>query len=166
MDIKQTMKRPAVVWTGLTILLIIGALLVPMEWVDSFGDFLGEAEPRHDAFSEEVAAIDEDLAEERELDVSAERLDKLVVHLQARRLLDAGPMTAGQMREATEILAEYNRQLATQREEGSREAIRNERNRQLAEAFPRLDDDKLAAELEGLRDDLRRAGFTDLSERI
>lgn len=166
MQIKRTLKRPAVIWTGLTILLIIGALLVPMDWVDSFGDILGEPEPSDDAFSEEVARIDDALREGDDPQVDRERIAELIIPLQIRRLLDTGPMTAGEVREATDMLEEYNGQIASQEKQGSRDAVRSERTKQLAKAFPRLDREAIDAELEALRDDLRQAGHTDLPKRI
>ncbi|MFW5966323.1 MAG: hypothetical protein ACOCV2_02340 [Persicimonas sp.] len=166
MEIKRTLKRPAVVWTGLTILLIIGALLVPMEWVDSFSNFLGEPEPSEDAFSEEVARVDEALREGEDPQVDGARIADLAIPLQIRRLLDTGPMTAGEVREATEMLEEYNGQIASQKQRGSRDAVRSERNKQLTEAFPRLDREAIDAQLEALRDDLRQAGHTDLTKRL
>lgn len=163
MKLKETLKRPAVIWTGLTIILIVGALLVPMDVVRSFGDILGEPETRTDAFSDEAARIDEALAQGNYDAVDPADIRPLLADIQVRRLLKTGPMTAEEVRRATELMAEFNTEIASQELEGSRDALRAERNRRLVERFPRLDPAKIDAQLAELRAQLERAGWQPTS---
>jgi hypothetical protein len=157
MKLKDTLKRPAVVWTGLALILIIGALLVPIEWVRSVNDLVGESDPSADVFSTELAGIDQALAAGEPVQLSDHKLVEIRAHLQTRRLSKAGPMTHDDVVEATKILREFNAQIASQELKGSRDALRNERNRRLAEAFPRLDPAKIDRELTKLRAQLKSA---------
>lgn len=147
MDIKETLKRPAVVWTGLALLLIIGALMVPIEWVRSVNDLLGEEEQASDVFSDDIAGVDKALAQGKSVELSNARLAEMRPHLQVRRLASTGPMTHEDVVEATKLMREFNAQIAAQELEGSKDALRNERNRRLAEAFPRLDASKIGPAL-------------------
>ncbi|QDG50654.1 hypothetical protein FIV42_07885 [Persicimonas caeni] len=157
MDIKDTLKRPAVMWTALALILIIGALMVPIEWVRSVGDFLGEEEQATDVFSDSVAGVDKALAAGASVEMSDARLAEMRPHLQVRRLATTGPMTHEDVVEATEMMRDFNAQIASQELEGSKEALRNERNRRLAEAFPRLDAAKIGPTLAELNSQLETA---------
>lgn len=157
MDIKDTLKRPAVVWTGLALLLIIGALMVPIEWVRSVGDFLGEEEQATDVFSDDIAGVDKALAAGEPVELSDERVAEMRPHLQVRRLASTGPMTHDDVVEATKLMREFNAQIAAQELEGSKDALRKERNRRLAEAFPRLDSSKIGPALAQLNAQLETA---------
>ena len=157
MDIKDTLKRPAVIWTALTVILIIGALMVPIDWVRSVGGIFGESEQAADVFSDPVARVDKAIAAGEPVEISDEKLQQMRPHLQVRRLSQAGPMTHDDVVEATKIMREFNAQIADQKLEGSKQALRNERNRRLAEAFPRLDRAKIEKELDRLKEELRGA---------
>ncbi len=157
MDLKQTLERPAVVWTALTILLIIGALMVPIEWVQSVGGIFGEPEQTTDVFSDDVARVDKALAEGEPVEASDETLAQMRPHLQVRRLATTGPMTHDDVVEATKMMRDFNAQIASQELKGSKEALRNERNRRLAKAFPRLDAAKIDPTLAELREQLQTA---------
>ncbi len=159
MNLKRTLKRPALLWTALALLVLLGALLVPLEWVDQVGDFIGEQGSETSAFAEDVARVDGALRAGEDPGVSNEELRLMLPHLQLRRMLDTGPMTAGEVNEATELLVEFNAQIASQEKEGSRQALRKQRNRELADKFPRLDDEKLSDALEELREQLENAGM-------
>jgi hypothetical protein len=157
MNLKDTLKRPAVLWTGLALILLIGALLVPIEWVRSVNDLVGEDDQSADVFSSDIARIDQALQDGKPIDVSDQKLREMRPHLQVRRLTKAGPMNHDDVIEATEIFREYNAQIATQELEGSRDALRSARDRKLAEAFPRLDPAKIDQELAQLRAQLQKA---------
>lgn len=157
MDIKDTLKRPAVIWTALALILIVGALMVPIEWVRSVGGIFGDSEQATDVFSDPVARVDQALAKGEPVEVSADKLEQMRPHLQVRRLSQAGPMTHDDVVEATRMMRNFNAQIAAQELEGSKDALRNERNRRLAEAFPRLDQAKIDRALAGLEGELREA---------
>ncbi|MFP4600731.1 MAG: hypothetical protein ACLFVJ_20925 [Persicimonas sp.] len=159
MNLKSTLKRPAVLWTALALLVLLGALLVPMDWIDQVGDFIGEQGSETSAFAEDVARVDKSLREGEDPGASTEELRRMLPHLQVRRMLDAGPMTASEVNEATELLAEFNAQIASQKQEGSRQALRKQRNLELADKFPRLDRQKLADALAELRGQLEDTGM-------
>jgi hypothetical protein len=150
MSIKAIMKRPVVMWTGLAIIVLVGAMLVPIEWVESVENLLGEPTEDTSVFSTDVGEVDRALREGEAVDVDADTLREMRPNLQVRRLLETGPMTSQEVRRAGELVEEFNRDIATQELEGSRQALRNERNRRLAEAFPRLDADQIGAELDRL----------------
>ena len=151
MKAKSPFKRPTLMWTALALLLLLAALLVPQSWTKPVSNFFGEPESTIDPYVESVERVDRALANGRAVDLSRAKLERMLPYIQARRRTRAGPMSAGEVREAVDILQEFDRKIDLQKLEGSREALRAERNRRLAKAFPRLNADKIAQELETLR---------------
>jgi hypothetical protein len=135
--------------------------------VRSVGGIFGEStySKKVDAFSEKVARVDEaldsgaPLPEELGEDAAAraEELEAMRVHLQVRRLTRTGPMTHEDVTEASAIFKEFNPQIAGQKLEGSRQALRSERTRRLLEAMPRLDGAAIERELTKLREQIAAA---------
>lgn len=159
MSIKAITKRPVVMWTGLAIIVLLGAMLVPIEWVKSVENLLGEPAEDTTVFSADVGDVDRALSAGEPVEVDDDALREMLPNLQVRRLLNAGPMTSQEVRRAGELVEEFNRDIATQKMEGSRQALRSQRNRRLAEAFPRLDADQIGEELDKLDAQLEAAGF-------
>jgi|GEM_PF-6729231 len=157
MKITQRFQRGTLGWGLLAFILIMGAMLVPIEWVRSVGGVFGA--PRvaaMDAFSDEVAAVDNalengaPLADEMLVN-EGEKLESIRVFLQTRRLTHTGSITVEGMNRAVDIFREFNPQIDAQTLEGAREALRRERNRRIIESSPLLDEDAVAHELQKLR---------------
>ncbi|MBA2661606.1 MAG: hypothetical protein H0U74_04885 [Bradymonadaceae bacterium] len=135
-----------ILWLSLGCLLF-ASVLVPNSWT-SFGK---SAVPHIDAFSEDVRRADTALSSAPDRDSLAyEELARVAIYVQTRRLLRAGPMTSDELRRAAPILQDWQEQIAGQAHEGSRRALRAERNRELAAAFSRLDVHKIELELDRL----------------
>ncbi len=162
MNFRGTFKRPAVMWTALAFMLLMAALFVPVKWVETVQSVVGEPAPAVDAFTPAVARVDKALAAGEAPGVGQKKLVEFTPHLQVRRLMNAGPLTHEEVRKATKMLREFDAEIASQKLAGSREAVRHERNRRLAKAFPRLDAQKLARELSKLRGELGKVGLAGL----
>lgn len=141
-------------------------MLVPIDWVRSVGGVFGASKVAQvDAFSDEVAAADDaleagtPLADELLVN-EGQGLEAIRVFLQVRRLTRAGPITVGGMNRAADIFREFNPQIENQTLDGSREALRRERNRRIHALSPRLDEDAIARELEVLRAQIAAATQT------
>lgn len=163
MKFREIFKRGSLGWGALAFILIVGAMLVPIDWVRSFGGVFGAAQTaKVDAFSDEVVAVDDALEagtplSDEMLVNEGEKLEEIRVFLQVRRLTRAGPITVGGMNKAADILREFNPQIAQQTLEGSREALRRERNRRIHASSPRLDADAIGRELQILREQIAAA---------
>lgn len=151
-------KRPALFWTALVAILFILALLVPTDWTESFAHIF-ESEPANKmtAWSDPVDRVDARLREGKQLELSAAELDRMLPLLQVRRLYDAGPMNVQNAERAEAIFREFQSRIEAQELDGSREALRTERNDRIARALPRLDREKMAASLQELREQLADA---------
>lgn len=148
-------NRPTLFWGSLAGILILLALVVPAEWTTTFSGLLGEEQnPQVQAWSDPVDRVDKRLRAGEALEVSDSELDELRPHLQVRRLYEAGPLNVEDARDAEAILRDFDARIAAQKLEGSKDALRNERNKQLADALPRLDRDKIDRVLTTLRDQL------------
>lgn len=155
----NAIKRPALFWTVLAGMLILLALVVPKDWTDRFSSMLGEEQnPQVGAWSDEVDRVDQKLRAGEPLELSEGEFRELRPHLQVRRVYEAGPMNVEDAREAEAIFRDFNTRIAGQELEGSRDALRSERNKQLAEALPRLEREKLDAALAKLRRQLEASG--------
>jgi hypothetical protein len=149
------MKHPTLFWGGLAGLLVIMALLVPTKWTAPFADLLGEEQnPKVAAWNDENDSLDAKLRAGEPVELTDEELARVKVDLQVRRLYDAGPMNVEDAREAEAIIRDFNQRIAGQELEGSRDALRQERNKQLAEALPRLQRDDIDAALAKLREQI------------
>ncbi|MGM0558012.1 MAG: hypothetical protein ACQEVA_16625 [Myxococcota bacterium] len=149
-------KHPALFWGGLAGLLVIMALLVPTEWTAPFADLLGEEQnPKVGAWNDRTDAIDQKLRAGEPLDLTDAELAEVRADLQVRRLFEAGPMNVEDARKAESIFRDFNQRIAAQELPGSRDALRAERNKQLAQALPRLDREEMEAALEKLREQIR-----------
>lgn len=166
---RDLFKARTFLWSLLAFTLLITAMLVPMDWVRAFSGVFGGGEAREElsAFSPEVVELDERLAEDAPLGEpwvlkdgaeTRERLEEARAYLQLRRLARAGPMTMSEMERAAAVLREFNAEIPRQEAEGSRRALKNERNRRILEAARRLDAEKVASELELLDDQLAQQG--------
>jgi hypothetical protein len=155
----NAIKRPALFWTVLAGMLILLALVVPKEWTNTFSGLLGEEQnPKVGAWSDRVDRIDARLRAGEPIDLSDEEMRELLPHLQVRRLYGAGPLNVEDAREAEALFRDFNRRIAGQELEGSRDALRNERNKQLAEALPRLEREELDAAMAKLHRQLEASG--------
>lgn len=138
-------------WAGVA-LLLLAAIYAPISRPDIPDEAVDIV--RMDAFSPLVIEIDRKLGQGKPVALSALELRQIEPIVQSRRLLTTGPMTTVDLRVAVDVLRDFQLQLDSQEKEGSREAIRNHRNRVLSERFPRLDADKLALVLAELQDEL------------
>lgn len=138
-------------WAGVA-LLLLAAIYAPVSRPDIPDEAVDIV--RMDAFSPRVIEIDEKLRRGEPLALSALELRQIEPIVQSRRLLTTGPMTMVDLRVAVDVLRDFQLQLDGQQGEGSREAIRNHRDRVLAERFPRLDKDKIARVLTELQGEL------------
>lgn len=157
MKLTERFERGTLGWGLLAFILIMGAMLVPIDWVRSVGGVFGA--PRAvamDAFSDEVARVDDALERGTPLahDMlvnEGEKLEVMRVYLQARRLTHAGSISVEGMDKAVDIFREFNPQIDAQTLDGAREALRRERTRRLVASSPLLDPDAVARELQRLR---------------
>lgn len=128
-------------------LFMSAALLLPVETAEDIGAIFGERPaPVQGVFTEETARLDEALDAGEPVEVA--RVRALRHELMLRRVLRAGPMSEGHLRQAREILVELDAQLAMEAHPGGRAALRRATARRLARRFPRLDAAALERELE------------------
>lgn len=163
MKVREIFRRGTLGWGVLAFILIVGAMLVPIDWVRSVGGVFGASQvAKVDAFSDEVIAADDALEagaplSDEMLVNEGQELESIRVFLQVRRLTRAGPITVGGMNKAADIFREFNPQIDSQTLDGSREALRRERNRRIYASSPRLDEDAIPRELEILREQIAAA---------
>lgn len=158
-------RRSTVLWALGAFALIMGALLVPDAWIKPIERLYNVEQPREDVFSPGTAALSRALEDGDPLATSPTRLRDELPNIQARRLLDAGPMTGEEVGEAVELFREFQARIAVEKSEGSREAVRKFRNGKLLEIAPRLDPDKVPRELAALRRQIELASFRELETR-
>ncbi len=131
-------------WLGLG-LFLFASVLLPASWT-SFGEGVT---PPLDVFSTEIVQLDKILDSEDALpSVDEQTLRTRLIFVQTRRLLRTGPMSSEESRLATKILQEWQPQIASQANPGSRNVLRQARNDVLIKEFPRLDARRLAQELD------------------
>lgn len=153
---RSAIKRPALFWTILAGILILLAITVPTDWTNSFSSLLGEEKPEQlRPWGDRVDAIDETLRAGEPLELSESELDRLRPHLQVRRLYEAGPLNVEDARDAEKIFRDFSGRIERQELEGSKDALRQERNKQLARELPRLDKADIDRALQTLREQLR-----------
>lgn len=163
MKVTDIFKRGTLGWSLLAFILIVGAMLVPIDWVRSVGGIFGATHAaKVDAFSDEVAAADTALEEGAPLAAEllandGQKLEAMRPLLQVRRLTRTGAVSVPQMSEAADIFREFNPQIANQTLEGSSQALRRERNRRVHEVAPHLDIEAMPRELETLRQQIAAA---------
>lgn len=160
MAFKDLLRARTFGWSLLAFVLLVTAMLVPIEWVRSTAGIFGAAQSQKvDAFSPETAHLDQLLergepwpAPKRGADAAAQMpsAETMFILVQLRRLTRAGPLPSTDMQRAQKILQEFNPQIAQQTHAGSRNALKTERNRRLVAALPRLNEEKVATELERL----------------
>lgn len=163
MNIRDIFKRGTLKWGLLAFVLIVGAMLVPVDWVQSVGGIFGAPrEAEVDAFSDEVVRVDDALQAGSPLSPEllkdgGQKLESMRVFLQVRRLTRTGPITVSGMDRAADIFREFNPQIQNQTLQGSREALRRERDRRIGESDPRLDRAAIRRELRILREQIATA---------
>lgn len=145
-------KRPALFWTIMAGILVILALFIPRDWTSVFSTMFGERPAeRLGAWSDPIDELDARLRAGEALAVDEARWREVRPLVQVRRLYDVGPMNVASARRAEAIFREFNPRVDAQTRPGSRDALRAERDRRLAEALPRLDPGELRDALATLR---------------
>lgn len=139
--------------------LIIGAMVVPDDWIRPIENLYSVQAPAKDAYSVEVADLSAALEAGDPVAVSREELLKHLPQIQARRLTRAGPMTAKDMGEAVETLRDFQGRIAVEKTEGSKDAMRRFRDSSLAEELPRVSAEAITRELEMLDRQVELASF-------
>lgn len=123
------------------------ALFVPTEWIRSLQELV-KSEPVnvHETFAAHTAEVDAML--ERGESVPAKDLSRLKLDICLRRIMRAGPMSEPHLEEAKTLLLELERQRVVETSVDGERTLERAMARKLAARFPRLDEEKLAHELE------------------
>jgi hypothetical protein len=150
----KRINTSVLLWAGIA-LLLLAAIYAPVSRSDIADEPTQIA--RMDAFSPLVIAVDNQLQQGEALALTTSQLAEMTPILQSRRLLLTGPMTAEELREALSMLRIFHYDIESQRQEGSRQTLRNHRARTLAERFPRLDAERIGPVLDQLRMELEAA---------
>lgn len=148
----------------LAALLVVGALLVPGEWIVKVSQLYNTPESQVDAFDISVRQVDEALRKGAQLPVTRTQFRSIEPHLAARRLASIGKATAEELREAAKIFREYRQLIAREKLDGSKSAVRAVRNDALDRALPRVSRDAIEAELDKLQGQVDAAQFLDESD--
>lgn len=143
--------RPLLFWAAVFLGLPAVLLILPLDWSKTGTPGLLRQKPPLHTTSERVAEIDRALAQGKTVRLSAARLQTIKPMLQARRLLAAGPMDAGELRRAVKMCREMNLQIQREEQASSRRAVRTMWHERLAAALPRLRGPKIPPALQTLR---------------
>jgi hypothetical protein len=141
----------------LCLALIVAGLVLPPSAVDSVRGLYPEPPPTTTPYSRDVADVDAALREGRAITLTPTELDALLPELQARRLTDAGPMSADEVDEALRLFKEYQPRLEAEPNDGGRDALRSHRNTLLDQALPRVERQRIDEVLATLQTQIERA---------
>jgi len=163
LDLKKRLRRSTLFWSLGAFALIVAALIIPSAWLEPIEKLYDVEKPQEDVFSTSIAELSQSLEDGTPLKTSRLELEDSLPHIQARRMLAAGPMTSEEVREAVEIFREFRLRIDAEKTEGSKDAVRRFRDDKLAEQFPRLDAARITEELEALRRQIELASFRKVS---
>ena len=132
------------------------ALFVPTEWIQTLQELVKREPVKvHETFASRTAEVDAML--ERGESVPTKDLSRLKLDICLRRILRAGPMSEPHLEEAKTMLLELEQQRVVETSVDGEKTLERAFAKKLAARFPRLDDKRLARELEQFFEQYRAA---------
>ncbi len=129
-----------ILWAGAFFLIIATVVIPQVDFSLQIDSPRADATP--DPFTDDVVAFEEALLNEALSPDDADEGLQLSAMIKARSLTDAGPMSSGELRWATELIEDFQSQIRAQSDNRARLMLWNQRNEKLLDQLPRLDEER------------------------
>lgn len=150
-EVSKSKKVSRFFWAA-TFFLIVAAFVVPQ--VDfSLQEDSPRADDATDPFAPAVHEFDRRYSDQGLESSDPQKALDFAPLIKARALTEAGPLSEVEAIETAETIEKFRPQIAEQQTEGSRAALRNHRNEQIADNLTRIEHDDAVDVLDEVRDD-------------